>query len=573
MTLRAKPVVKGPGRSGWNSDQRKTFLTNLAFVVAIVISIVILIGYAGLSWYGDHFGAAATVDGTKITKDDLRQRYAIEDFRIKYTESRIRTLQTAGRLSEAEATSQFQYLEQRRQTLSSVALERLIDVMIQAKLATKEGVSISEADIDAQLLRESTIVEERHTWAIEVAPANDAATGKPGPTDIAAAKARADAALARLKSGSSWDDVAKSTSDAPTAAQSGDLGWLPQDSGYDVPFMTAVFAVPTETPTAVIEGDDGVFRIGRTTEVAPETVDQTFAGRLQESEIKAEDYRAVVRGDLVRKALDDKLVADLSKPSLQRHVAQIFLASATPQPIGVKVRHILVSPKDDPSGAAALAADDPAWTAAKEEAQALYEQLVADPTKFDALARTKSDEPSATSSGGKLPYYEPTSGIDEAFAKAIFAPGLQPGQLIPPFKSAFGWHVVQYMRPYGNGEVEWAGKLRDQLTAGADFTQMARDQGEGPESADGGDLGWIAKGQLENLKETPIFSTAIGQMSVVTNIPSQGVYLWKVLAEETRTPTKEQIKGFQDNAFSDWYATKKAGVTITREIVPTGVSQ
>ena len=26
MTLRAKPVVKGPGRSGWHSDDRRTFL-------------------------------------------------------------------------------------------------------------------------------------------------------------------------------------------------------------------------------------------------------------------------------------------------------------------------------------------------------------------------------------------------------------------------------------------------------------------------------------------------------------------------------------------------------------------
>ncbi len=70
MTLRARPVVRKPSRSGWNSDDRRTFLTNLGFVLAIVVSLLILVGYAGYSWYDDHFGMAATVDGTTITKDN-----------------------------------------------------------------------------------------------------------------------------------------------------------------------------------------------------------------------------------------------------------------------------------------------------------------------------------------------------------------------------------------------------------------------------------------------------------------------------------------------------------------------
>jgi hypothetical protein len=74
MTLRARPVVRGSGRSGWNSGDRRTFLLNLGFAIAIAISVLILVGYAGWSWYDDHFGSAATVDGTTITKDHLRNR-------------------------------------------------------------------------------------------------------------------------------------------------------------------------------------------------------------------------------------------------------------------------------------------------------------------------------------------------------------------------------------------------------------------------------------------------------------------------------------------------------------------
>ncbi len=573
MTLRAKPVVKRPGRSGWNSEERRTFLTNLGFVLAIVLSVVLLVGYAAYSFYDDHFGAAATVDGTTITKDQLVTRYAIEDFRIKYTESRIRTLQAAGRLDEASASQQLQYLDQRRQSLGSIAIERLIDIVLQAKLADELGVSVDEADIDAQLLLEATTEEQRHAWVIEVTPDNDPATGKPGDAETAAAKATAEAALAQLKGGKAWEDVANSASEAATAVQAGDLGWLPEESGYDEPFMAAVFAAAPNQPTEVVAGDDGAFRIGRITEVAPMSVDETFQIRLEDAEVKLADYREAIRGDLIRTGLDEKVVADLSKPSAQRYVQQIFLAINTPQPDGVKVRHILISPKDDPGGAAALPADDPAWKAAEDEARGLYDLIVANPRTFDVLAREKSDEGQATSSGGKLPYYDPTSPIDNDFAKAIFAPGLQPGQLLPPFKSAFGWHIVQVMRPYGDGEVAWLTKLRDQLLTGADFAQVARDQGEGDEAAAGGDIGWVAVGEFGDLKEAPIFTTEVGGLSDVVSIPEEGVYLWKVIGEEVREPTRDQIATFNNSAFTNWYTLKKAEATITRATDASSATQ
>ncbi|MBI2763965.1 MAG: peptidylprolyl isomerase [Chloroflexi bacterium] len=569
MTLRAKPVVKKPGRSGWNSEERRTLLTNLGFVLAIVLAVLILLGYAGYSWYDSHFGTVATVDGTSINRDQLRARLAIEDFRIKYTESRIRTLNTAGRLSEASMTSQLQFLDQRRQSIGSIALERLIDNVLQARLAVDAGVSVTDAEIDTQFLSEATIDEMRHAWVIELTPANDPTTGKPGDAEKAAARAEADNALAQLTAGKSWEDVANSVSDSASAAQDGDLGWLPRDSGYDEAFMAAAFDAKLNTPTAVIEGADGVFRIGRVTEVAEKSVDETYQSRLDDANIKTADYRAAIRGDLIRKALDAKVVADLSKPSLQRQVEQIFLTVGTPQPDGVKVRHILISPKNDPSGAAALPADDPTWKAASDEATLIYSQVIKDPTKFDELARASSDEPNASSTGGKLPYYDPTSPIDATFAKAIFAAGLQPGQILAPIRTSFGWDVIQYMRPFGDGEAAWLNKLRTDLVAGADFEQVARDQGEGPEAATGGDIGWVATGQFGDLKETPIFSTAVGDITDVTTIANEGVYLWKVVAEEMREPTAEQITSFKDTGFTNWYALKKAEAKITRN---TGTS-
>lgn len=564
MTLRVKPVVKGPGRSGWNSEDRRSRLMNLGFVVAIATSILILLGYAGWSFYDDHFGAAAKVDGTVITKDQLRTRLAIETFRISYTESRIRTMQLSGLVSEASATSQLQFLEQRKTSLPSIALERLIDIVIQGKLATANGVSVSEADIDAQLKVEATTPEERHSWAIEVTPASDPITGKPGDAEKAAAKATADKALADLKAGKSWDDIAKTASTATTAAQNGDLGWLPQDSGYDAPFMTALYAGTEGQPTAVILGDDGAYRIGRYTEVRAASVDDAYQSQIEDGQIKIADYRVAVRADLIRKGLDAKVVADLSEPALQRHVVQILELASPSTPDGVKVRHILIAPKHDPAGAASLPLTDPAWKTAEDEAKTLYDQLVKDPTQFDKLARAKSDEGSAKSTGGKLPFYDATSAIDKDFAAQIFGAGLKPGQLLPPFRSAFGWHVVQFMRPYGTGEEAWLKGIRDQAIAGADFAQLARDQGDGPETASDGDIGWVARGQLGDLKEVPIFAAAVGGVSDVVSIPNEGSYLWKVLAEEMRSPTKEQIAIFKNSGFTNWYSAEKAKAKIER---------
>ena len=268
------------------------------------------------------------------------------------------------------------------------------------------------------------------------------------------------------------------------------------------------------------------------------------------------EYRAAVRADVVREKLNDKVVADLSKPSLQRHVLQIYLPEGAPSPDGVKVRHILFSPKDDPAGAGDLPKDDPAWRAAEDEARAAYEALKDDISRFDDMARTMSDEGSAAQTGGKQPFYSPTSAIDTAFATAIFEEGLKPGRLLVPVETSFGWHVIQVLRPYGDGDEAWLKGIRQQILDGADFGSLARDQGEGPEAADKGDLEWVARETLDDLKEEAIFGAAVGGVTDVLNVPQDGIYLWQVLAEEVRTPTADQIAIFESNGFENWYTAR-----------------
>jgi parvulin-like peptidyl-prolyl isomerase len=584
MTFRAKPVVKRSHRPSWESQDRRNFYLNLGFGLVVVAAILILVIAAGLSWYNEHLASVGSVDGQGISKDEFADRYAIETWRLEEAERQIRSLNVAGRLTDSQAQLQQSVIEQQRNQLPALTLERLIDTKLQAKLAAAEAVAATPADIDAQLVKEATTKESRHAWMIEVKPATDAGALEPTAAQIQAAKATADAALRDLQGGKSWDEVAKTAStDASSAPQAGDLGWVTRDDRQaDEGYLEAVFAADVDVPTAVIEGEDGIFRIGRVSEISPESVDANYTEKLENDGIDLEKYRAVVAGDVIHQKLEDQVVAEATKAGPQRDVREIWIqAAAADLPAdSIKVRHILYSPKDDPAAASNgdIPDTDPSWAAAEADARAAYDKIKADPAIFDSTARAESDETSArgvTGTGGKLPYFDSTSSVDEAFLGAIMKPGLGPGSLLEPVKSAFGWHVIQVMYP--PTDAERIAELKTKADGGADFAALARDNSEAASAGAGGDLSWVAKGQLDDRLSAAIFATPIGKTSEIVTIADDdatkdGVYLFKVAAEETRTPEGRQLEELKSTAFSSWYSLKKAGVTIERDETITGAT-
>ena len=230
MTFRAKPVVKREHRPGWEAQDRRNFYLNLGFGLIVVLALLILGIYVGLSWYNTHLAAVGSVDGQSITKDQFRDRFAIDTWRLDEAEARIRTEVLAGHMTDAQGTAQESAITTERTSLAKATLERLVDTTLQAKLAGQEGITVTPADIDARLVVEATTAETRHSWVIAVAPATD--LGAIGPTDAqkADAKAKAEAALKDIQGGKAWEDVAKTVStDAATAPQAGDLGWIEAD--------------------------------------------------------------------------------------------------------------------------------------------------------------------------------------------------------------------------------------------------------------------------------------------------------------------------------------------------------
>jgi parvulin-like peptidyl-prolyl isomerase len=582
MTLRARPVARRKGRAGWDSGDRRNNLINLGFFLAIAAAVLILVGYTAWSWYDDHYGAAATVDGTVINKDQLRNRLKIENFGLNYQESVITTLMAQGKIDPNTGAQQKALIGQYRDQIVNITLERLVDVQLQAKLAADRGIDVTDAEVDEEMTKRATIDEQRHVWMIEIEPGADAVTGEVTEQARILAQSKAQQALTRLKAGDSWEDVAKTASDAANAPQAGDVGWLYEESGYDEAFMTAVFEAQVNTPTEVVKGEDGVYRIGRYTETAAATVDGTFEDQITDAGITVADYRAAARADVVRKKLSDAVVADLSKPSSQRHVLEIFLPDPNASPGGlveggVKVRQIVFAPNDDPTKSKDLPADDPAWAKAKSDAEAAYSELKLHPEKFDELARTSSDERSGKLTGGKQPWYYPGSTVDSAFKNAILAADLKPGQLIAPVKSEFAWHVIQFMRPTGTGDKDFLTGLKGTITNEATFKKAAIDNSEGTEAKDGGDIGWIASQQLPETLDKAVFATPVGSVSDVITVAdgadSDGQYLLMVLDEATRDPSKEQLQVFEDSGFSTWYTKQKEAADIVYNLVSsTGTS-
>ena len=115
MTLRTTSASKRQHRPG--HDERRSLYLNLAFVGAIVASIAILLGAAGVTYYTDHLGQVAKVNGKVITRDDLRARIAVDTWRIDNAEKILSNLIANGHLTQDEANTQAQPLEAERKKL------------------------------------------------------------------------------------------------------------------------------------------------------------------------------------------------------------------------------------------------------------------------------------------------------------------------------------------------------------------------------------------------------------------------------------------------------------------------
>jgi parvulin-like peptidyl-prolyl isomerase len=561
MTLRARPTTRTGRRSGYESDARRNLYFNIGFGAVVVVAILLLAGAAAASWYGEHLAAVAVVNGESITKDAERESVALETFRLNTLDSRTREKVSAGRMAASQGQQLLTYISQQMDQISNVGLERAIDTTLLLQLASKRGIEVTPAEIDAQVTKDATTPESRHAFVIAVTPVKDAGATTPTQAEKDAAKKKSDGFLADLKGGKTWEEVVKASGDAAAADTNGDLFFLDKGTtSPDAPFVEAIFGLAAPGFTAVVEGADGVYRIGRMTEISAQLVDPNHMKRVADAGISEAAYRRSAGVTVARDKIDAQLLAEVvDKPSEQRRTAEIAIEDNGGSPIApgaVLVKHLLFSPKNDPGGAAALPPDDPAWKVAEEAAAKAHGELKAGTKRFVDLAPS-SDDATSAAANGYLPYFvkdDPSTQLDKAFSDAIFAPGLVPGQLLAPVKSAFGWHVIEFVS--ADDPVVRAQKLSAEASKpGADVARLAADNSIAPSAVDGGDLGWIARYQLAKAQEDVIFATQANGVSVATQGTGTGAGLVFYVVTEiaTRLPDPEQAKTLHGSAFVNWY--------------------
>ena len=416
---------------------------------------------------------------------------------------------------------------------------------------------------------EATTPESRHAWVIEVEPVTDAGRRRPD------GRRRRPPPRPRPTPRSRTSRAARPGTRSPRPSRptrrrrrrpATSAGSRRTTARLDEAFLKALFAAPSQhARPRSIEGADGIFRIGRVTEIAPQTVDAAYTAKLQDDGIDL----GQVPGGRRRRRHPPEARRTRSSPTPPSPVRSARSARSTsrsrrPSPAAdaVKVRHILYSPKDDPQrrGRRSRPTTRPGPPPRPRPRR---------PTRSSRPTRpcsTRSPGPRATRTGARRDRHRrqaPVLRRDAARStrpsrRRSSKPGLQPGDILAPVKSAFGWHVIQVMyRPTDDAMARRASRRRP--TAAPTSRRWPATTPRRRRPARGGDLGWVAKGQLdEHLIDGDLRDAGRQDQRRRGRSPATATYLFKVLAEETRTPEGRQLEEIKASAFSNWYTAKKA---------------
>lgn len=545
-------------------EERFQRRVTIGFIALTVVAIVVVV--VGLLWqyWDQHLRSIASVEGTSISIDQWRDRTNLEDFRLERQDRWVTEAAAAGELTAAQADQRHSDIATARDDVASSALESLIALTLQGKLAADRGIAVSDADVDAALEQDAQRPETRRVSVIEVAPDADQASGESTGQQRQQALTDARAAEAALAAGTPFADVARTYSTADDAADGGDRGIVERDdTSLDPALLQALFSVAEGEDTPLLQDADGTYLIGHVASVIPATEDASFTSDL-EQRVSAGAYRDNVRLETVAQRLKDGVVADATEgPKPQVHLAEIWLsgdplASAEDDSGRVHAAHILYAPEDGVSSAGSLPSTDPSWTVAQAQAglTAAELQRITDPaTRADAfteLAR-QSDDRSNADDGGDLGWFTKDTMVSE-FADPLFdnVATLKPGDIIGPVRSDFGWHVIQFLG-YQPPVAERLTQLKDALAAdGADFAAIARERSDGAEGADGGDLGWRLVASLPQEAADAIAALEPGGVTAPVT-EDDGYHVYKLIERADRPLDAAQLATVASTAFDDWF--------------------
>lgn len=547
----------------------KTALTNLAFLGAIALSALLLAGVLAVGWWSDNYASAVEVNGSSISVGEAKSRGEIENFRLNLQSARIRARVSAGTLTNDEGNALLQKLSDASTNLSSQLTSDMIDALLVAQLASEKSITIDQAAIDAAWAEEATNPELRLLRRISIKVASDPKDGVPTETTIAAAQQKADAILAEIKAGGDVGVIAKRESSDSYAAEGGRIGWSAKsEDPLTDPAYVAAWALTAAGPTEVISQSADQLVIFYVDQIRPAQSDPNFDVSASDAKINMDLYKKIAGERALRAALSDVVTAELLvDPVEQRDISYI----AVPVPQGnseaeeVLVRHILYSPNDDSKGAVGLDATDPAWAAAEAEAKAAYEKI-AGGASMESLA-DQSDDTGSGANGGLLGWAAKGSYVP-AFEDAVWADGLQVGDLLGPIKTEYGYHVIQFEGRREGLTLRMELLAKELADASVDFDVRAAEVLNEFEGMTTDSLGFTSRYSLNAQLGSVAWALPAGGVSSVQTLNGQMV-IFKVNAVEERALTEDQKTTIKTSGFLVWLDTYRqiAEIAIDGSVV------
>jgi parvulin-like peptidyl-prolyl isomerase len=582
MTMRARttkpPSITTRVRRQFEGEDRQQAAVTVLFGIVIVVVLLIMVGAVALSWYNDNLRPLARVGSVEVGPQTFRNYVALQQWRISEELDRLTAANINQEIDSDTLAARQQELDQQSQALSTTGLTDLVDMIYQSQLAPDEGVNVTDADVEAQLAEEVAGTEKRHVYGIAVKPiAAEGADATPSLGEQRAALEKAEAALAALDSGTDFATVFSQYNTDTTAPAGGDYGVKSQVAIPDQGWATELFKLDQGGTTGVVRGTDGVYRVGRVTEIQP-------AGEqpgLRDELIKAVPDPALhdlLRYQVGADMLKDKVTADaLAATPEQARIAIIYIEGAyseDPEDAQGEVDYseIVFSPNDDIDIGPTLPEGDTAWTKAQQDAQAVFDQLNAIPAgderkaKFEELA-AQSDSPTGEDKGAVG--WVTRSIPPEAVGDALFDTAHKPGDLLGPIRGDAGYYVLLYndKRPAPEQRVA---DIKSQLAQpGADFNQIAKDNSDGPEAVDGGEVGWVTRDQLSPDLVDSVINLAVGGVTEPLEL-GEGHYFVKLEDKTNRALDADQIPDVKANAFEDWFSPKRDQAKVDGVVVIAG---
>jgi parvulin-like peptidyl-prolyl isomerase len=554
MSFRSRPVLDRRHRPRWQDELRTQQLTVIGFAVAIALALGIFGAAAWNGYWDAHLRPVADVAGTSYDRSDLneRQRILVAEATAAITELQAQI----GGPRDQIIQGQIDQITAALQDLDSAAATSLVDGAVLTSQADAFGVSVSDAEVDTGVAERHTLPEliQAQLIVTNALPADAEPGAEPTDEQLEAAEAEAQEAFDRVDGGEDFATVATEVSDdAATAATGGMLGWFePSDPQFDEYGAALADAEPGDL-VGPVEVDAG-FAVLELLDRRERTTEGPLDELLERQNVDDAAYRAFVREQLLvdafREHFDDEVVVT---PAPQQRVAQIFIApvtgTAAPQE---RARHVLVQPL--PGSQDQSTATDEQWEAARVEADSVHELLAADDADWFELAEEHSDDRGSGARGGDLGWYDPVNtGFVEAFSAALA--DLELGELSEPVRTEFGWHVIEKTGERTSPQAE-AEELVDQLRDDPDsFAEVATRVSEHHETArEGGELGWVARYQLDAELEEIVFGlTEVDEISDPHDAATAGITIYKLLeTSEEREIEEDRLDEIRASGFGRW---------------------